>query len=98
MVLSLLTDTKWFPFGEKRMQLTYLVWSLLECWNLNGGPAKKLTCESSPPVAIRKGRSGLIPHVNNCLECPEISPTEDPVSYAKTYPNTPLPSPTTTTL
>lgn len=64
--------------------------------NLNGGPSKTAMVLSSDPVMILKGLDGLKSHELIGFDCPDISPTEVPVSDINTCPNRSLPSPTTT--
>lgn len=66
--------------------------------NLNGGPSKTAIVLSSDPVITLNGLDGLKSHELIGLDCPEISPTDVPVSDMKTCPNLSLPSPTTTIL
>jgi hypothetical protein len=59
----------------------------MDLLNLKGTPVKKLRLRSSDAVIARSGRLGLMQHALICLECPDISPTEEPVSARKEWPN-----------
>jgi hypothetical protein len=55
--------------------------------NLNGGPSNTPIVLSSHPVTIRNGLDGRKSQELIDFDCPDISPTEVPVSAMNTCPN-----------
>jgi hypothetical protein len=54
---------------------------------LNGGPSKTPIVLSSQPVTIRNGLAGRKSQELIDFDCPDISPTDVPVSAINTCPN-----------
>jgi hypothetical protein len=55
--------------------------------NLNGGPSNTPIVLSSQPVTIRNGLAGRKSQELIDFDCPDISPTDVPVSAINTCPN-----------